>query len=212
MLGRQSQQYFPNRLNVGCERKGIAECLQGFCLSDWTVPGQGHNPGMLCWVHSLDPCCPPWTPLFILSGHHQSCSPQAHSQAPGSLRRGSDVGLQCPELPKSHTAWSVWLQPKVKQAGNVTWWGRRQWWRREAIQYLWLEPCLLSLSIFHNSPGVSLGQEKRKICRYSPGRFERAHTKINFIMSSTAISKMRFNSGSLKRMTRRERKGLSQVK
>lgn len=48
---------------------------------------------------------------------------------------------------------------------------------------------LLSSPIFHDSLRISLGQLRRKICRYSPGRFKRAHRRIKFIIMLKAFSK-----------------------
>ena len=59
----------------------------------------------------------------------------------------------------------------------------------ESVLCLQSGTLLLSSPIFCDSLRISLGQLRRKICSYSPGRFKRAHRRIKFIIMLKAFSK-----------------------
>jgi len=59
----------------------------------------------------------------------------------------------------------------------------------ESVLCLQSGTLLLSSPIFRDSLRISLGQLRRKICSYSPGRFKTAHRRIKFMIMLKAFSK-----------------------
>ena len=130
--------------------------------------------------------CPLAGPLFstLDSTSHSripSISPVLHrpSQAPVFLR-DSRVRFQGPCLPRKHSG----NHPEAKTQ-EETWWEVL----KESVLHLQSGTLLLSSPIFRDSLRISLGQLRRKTCRYSPGRFKRAHRRIKFIIMLKAFSK-----------------------
>lgn len=135
----------------------------GFCLNDWSHVWTRPKPLNILLCPLAGPCFPPWTPLLIRTNQASVLFSTGPVRPLSSLETlGS--GFRVHASSKSTQAITL-RAPKTQEE---TWWEVL----KESVLGLQSGTLLLSSPIFRDSLRISLGQLRRKTCRYSPGRFK----------------------------------------